>query len=393
MKTTVEILDLSLNVIAEIKAFKPFDKSGNILQYSKELSDYGQCKFRVSTSDTIFDTKGDIFVPHKNHVRIRKGTRIVWQGSIVDNPKRCKDYIDVKAYEYEFYLSKNLIKRTSPDINGTTEIYRIFSSGTMAEAVTSLITETVADYASSQHILKSMTLGTIENPDYPQGLTSDYDGTSLTGGWSFGIGSSTAKGPSLQFDFHTVLYVLKAFGMYSYADFEIDSDLKFNFKKFLGNKRQNEITFSYGNQGNIIDYNAPRLGERQMNQVIAIATDPNGVIVHSDVSDQSSINTYGMLEGVAAYVDVKGKGILDTRAKAELPLVSTPDESNIILYLNETAYPLGMYDIGDLVTVIIKDNSIDLKQIRRIVGYTVIEHNTGREMISVQTNKPYSWEY
>lgn len=390
--TTVEILDLSLNVITQVKALVPYDRSGNILEYSRQLSDYGQCKFRISTNDRIFVDFGDIFVPHKNHVRIRKGAKIIWQGAIVDNPKRTKDFIEVLAFEYEFYLDRNLIKRTSPDINGTTEIYRIFKSGTMSTAVTALINETIADYASTTHILKNMTLGTIENPDYPHDLTTDYDGKALTGPWSFGEGTATAKGPTLQYDFHTVAYVIKSFGAYSYADFDIDSSLKFNFKKFLGNKQQKILTFSYGEQGNIVDYNAPRLGQQQLNTVTAIATDPNGVIIHSHVTDNKSVKTYGMLEGVAAYADIKGAGVLKSRANAELPLVSSPDDTNISIYLNEKGHPLGTYDVGDLVTVKIKDASINFNQVRRIVGFSVSEHNTGREMITIQTNQPYSWE-
>jgi hypothetical protein len=255
------------------------------------------------------------------------------------------------------------------------------------------MTEAISDYAGTNHILSTMTLGTIENPDYPQGLTSDFDSSSLTGPWSFGDGSESNKGPTVQFDYHTMLYVLQTFGNYSYADFRINYDLTFDFKKFLGKKQQDVLTFSYGNQGNIVDYNAPRFGKRQMNKVTAIATDPNGVILANDQSNQDSINTYGLLEGVAAYSDVKGAGILASRSKAELPLVDTPDESNITIYLNEKSYPLGMYGVGDLVTIKIKDTGIDLTQIRRIVGITVNQHNTGRETIAVQTNRPYNWQY
>lgn len=394
-KTIVEVLDISLNVITQVKAFVPFDTSKHILQYSKELSYYGRCKFKVSTKDVIFTTYGDIFVPHKNHIRIRKGTKVVWQGAIVDNPRRNKDYVEITAFEYEFYLSKNLIKRTSADYNGTENIFRIFKSGTMADAVTALITETAADYASSTHILKTLSVGTIENPDYPAGFVSGFDKSVLTGGWTFGESSTTAKGPTLQFDYIDALYVLRAFGMYTFADFEIDSDLKFNFKKFLGNKKQKEIIFTYGNQGNIVDYNAPRLGQRMMNQVVAIATDSNGVIIHEDISiteSIASIKEYGVLEGVAAYSDIMDVNLLRARAQAELPYVCTPDETNITIYLNENSYPLGTYDVGDLVTIRIKDTCIDINEVRRIVGYTILEGQTGSEIIALQTNKPLDWQ-
>lgn len=388
-------MDSSLNVITEVKALMPLDNTGNILTYSRELSDFGTCKFRISTADRVWTDYGDIFEPHKYHVRLRKGTTTIWQGAIIDNPKRNKDYIEILAAEYEFYLSKNLIKRTSADVNGNTNILRIFKSGTMSTAVTAIINETITDY-SSPHIMSTMTVGTIENPNYPSGLTSGYDKSVLSGAWSFGDSSSTAKGPTLQFDFHDALYVMKVFGMYTYADFEIDSDMHFNFKRFLGNKKQNEITFSYGEQGNIIDYNCPRLGQRMMNKVVAIATDGYGVILHEDVECSESIASvkeYGPLEGVAAYNDVTDANLLKLRAKSELPFVAKPDDSNITLYLNEHGYPLGMYDVGDLVTVKIKDSGINVDQIRRIVGYTVIQNNTGRETIALQTNKPFSWQY
>lgn len=392
MNTIVEVLDNNRNVITEVKSLSPYDLSGNTLKYSKEMSDYGTCFFRISRNDNIFINYGDIFVPHKNHIRIRKGANIVWQGAIVDNPERTKQHVDIKAVTYEFYLSKKLIKRTSPDVNGTVNIFRIFKSGTMAQAISDILSETISDYSSSNHVLKNLTTGTIENPDYPNGLTTDSNGTALTGSWSFGESTVALPGPSLQYDYHNILYVLKSFANYTYADFEITDGLVFNFKKFLGNKKQNELSFVYGNQGNIVDYNAPRYGLRMMNKVTAIATDPNGVIISSDLSDENSINNYGLLEGSAAYSDVKGAGILASRVRAELPIVVNPDESNITLYLNEKCYPLGMYGIGDLVTVKIKDNDIDINQIRRIVGYTVVQHNTGRETIAVQTNVPYDWQ-
>lgn len=394
MTLIVEILDKNLNVITPVKALKPFNRDGTVLQYSRELSDYGTCRFRVSAYDEMFDTYGDILKPHEYHVRVRNGTTTVWQGAITANPRRNKAYIDVIANEYEFYLSKKLVHRTSPDINGTSDIYRIFKTGTMDTAITAIMNETIADYAASTHVLKNMTLGTVENPNYPPGMTSDYDPTvALSGAWSFGDGTSATPGPTIQFDFHTILYILKAFGMYTYADFKIDNNLKFNFKKFYGNNLLKNLVFSYGEQGNIVDYNLPRLGGGQFNSLMAIATDPNGVILHKNPTDDASILKYGLMEGVAAYADVKSQSILNARAAAELPLVATPDETNAIVYLNERGYPLGQYDIGDLVTIKVKNKGIDFNQIRRIVGITVLEHETGRLTTAVQTNQPRDWQY
>lgn len=394
MALVVEILDVSLDVITPVRALKPFDNNGTILQFSKELSDYGSCRFRISAYDDMFDNYDDILKPHEYHVRIREGDTVVWQGAITANPKRNKSFIEVVANEYEFYLGKKLVHRTSPDINGTSDIYRIFKTGTMSTAVTAIMNETIADYAASTHVLKNMTLGTIENPDYPPGMTSDYDAkTALKGAWSFGEGTKAKPGPTLQFDYHNILYILKAFGMYTYSDFKIDKDLKFNFKKFYGNNLLKDLVFSFGEQGNIIDYNLPRLGQGQVNSLTAIATDPNGVILHKNLTDDASIKKYGLMQDVAAYADVKSQSCLNARATAELPLVATPDETNAIVYLNENGFPLGMYDIGDLITVKVKNKGIDFNQIRRIVGITVLLNETGRLSTAIQTNIPRDWQY
>lgn len=396
--TRVEILNLQLGVVTPVKALKPFDNRGTVLQYSKELSDYGKCRFRVSAFDPILTTYGDIFIPHKYHVRITKGSTIVWQGAIINNPKYNKDYIEVEAAEYEFYLSKILVTRSSADPNGTgqTNLYRIFNSGTMATTVTAIMTETIAKYANSNHVLAAMTLGTIENPVYPPNMVSAYQNGDqtfpLTGAWNFGLETATSLGPTMTFDFHTIQYILKAFGIYAYADHQVTSSLVFNFKQFLGNKIQTQLTFRYGFQGNIVDYNIPRLGERMLNSIYTIATDNNGTILHANPTDEASIGTYGLMEGVAAYSDVKSVGVLQTRGVAELPLLSTPQQTNCIIYLNEKSYPLGQYDIGDIVRVQIVDGAVNIDQVRRIVGITVLENETGREMIAVQTNIPLPWQ-
>lgn len=394
--TTVEILDIGLNVISPVKALVPFNGSGDVLQYSKELSDAGRCKFRVSAYDDIFDTYGDIFVPHKYHVRIRKGTTVVWQGAIIDNPQRNKTFIEVLASEYEFYLNKVLITRSSPDANGTANIYRIFNSGTMAAAITAVMTETINKFKNSNHVLSAMTLGTVENPDYPPNMVSSYQNGKTTyplkGQWYFGAETAASKGPTLTYDYHMVQYVLKSLGLYAYADHQITSNLVFNFKKFIGNNLQSSLVFKYGQQGNIIDYNLPRMGERQANSLTAIATDPNGVILHVNPNDQASVSNYGLMEAVAAYSDIKSQGLLQLRGNAELPLIATADETNAIVFLNENGYPLGQYDIGDIVTIQVENKGVDFNQVRRIVGITVMENETGRERIAIQSNIPLPWQ-
>jgi hypothetical protein len=377
-QTIVEILDKSLNRIAQIKNLYPITNDGMVLRYSKELSDYGRCLFRIRSNDPIFTQLGDILVPHKYSVRIKRGGTTVWQGAIVDNKKRTKNYIEVEAYEYLYYLDKILVRRTSNNpANGTADgIFRIFESGTMSTAVSGLVTDAVADFGGS-HPLAGMTIGTIENPNYPDGFT---DGTTaVTGAWSF-----TAN-IALQFDFHSVYYVLKAFGIYADADFQIDESLTFNFEKFLGNK-QNAMTFHYGTRGNIVDYNSPRLGRRMVNDLWGIAADTSGKIYHLEQKDTTSLNEFGKLEDSNAYADVKDNNFLRSRLTKDLRFIKSPDDSPLNLLLDEKAYPLGQYDIGDLISIRIKDSVIDVNQRRRVVGITVNLHETGRELISVQTN-------
>jgi hypothetical protein len=385
-RTIVEILDRDLNKIAEAKALYPINEQGMVLRYSKELSDFGTCLFRLRPQDPIFTQYGDITEPHKYHIRIKRGDSYVWQGAIVDNTHRTHNFLEIKGAEYEFYLGRKLIKRTSAvSYGGTAPVediglhYRTFDSGTMATAVNDIVTE-ARDAFGAGHIMANLTLGTIENPDYPKNFTT-VAGTALTGAWNF------SSDVVLQFDYQSVLYVLKAFGIYASADFRITPDLQFEFKKFLGNKNPG-ITFVYGAQGNMVDYDIPRLGSRMTNSLTGIATDPNGLILHAEKSDSASLDEYGLLEDSAAFADVKDKNALNARIAEQLRLTSRPESSPHNFLLNEKAYPLGQYDIGDIVTGKVRDGAIDYKEVRRIAGITVNVHNTGRELVTVQTNVP-----
>ncbi|HET7629755.1 MAG TPA: hypothetical protein VFK03_00105, partial [Candidatus Saccharimonadales bacterium] len=396
----IQILDSSLNHIATVLSPYPLNKGGTILQYSKELSDFGQCRFRISAFDDLLTQYGDILKPHEYHVRIVRNGATVWQGAIIENTKWSKDYIEIVAVDYLWYLSKKLVHQTSPDANGTANIYRIFNSGTMAAAVTAIINETISDYAAyPNHVMNHLTLGTVENPNYPPNMEDGSNPPNkLTGPFTFGNGITA---PLLQYDFTPILTILKAFGIYAYADFYIDNNLVFNFEKFVGNDHHYDVNFTFlkatsGSQqvGNIIDFNLPRLGQRMANRLIGIATTPNGDILRSPQTDEASITTYGLLEGVAAFADVKDQAALNARLQAELPLVSTPDPTNALVVLNETAaYPLGLWDVGDLVTIKITHKALSFDEVRRVVGVTVAVHDTGRETTTVQTNVPQPWQF
>lgn len=390
-KTRIEILDSNLNLVTWLKSPFPLDGGGTILRYSKELSDYGQATFRVSSYDPVFTELGDIFTPHSYHVRIVRNNAVVWQGAIIENSRRTKDFVEVVAAEYIWYLGKTLITRSSnnPATGQADAIYRIFSSGTMATAVTAIMNETIAKWAGTNHALASVTLGTVENPNYPPNMTN-ANGDKLTGPWSFGDGTTA---PNLTFDFHSVLYVLKSFGAYTYADFNIDSSLTFNFKKFLGNNHQYDVNFIWGKNGNAIDFNVTRLGQRMVNDLWGIAVDPNGKILHVEQSDQASVKANGYLEQVAAYSDIKDQATLNARVQAELPLISTPDSSADTFVLSQKATPFGVYDVGDIITAKVDHIAIQYNQIKRIVGLSVNLNSTGVETITVQLNTPLPFQY
>lgn len=380
VRTTVQILNKSLQLVAEIRNLYPINRKMEVLRYSKELSDFGLCTFRVQTKDPLLTQFGDILSPHEYNVRIKRGGTVVWSGAIIENPVRNKNYVEVLAAEYDFYLDKVLIRRDAEAVAGDgKDNYRTFSSGTMAAAVQDLISKAKTDFGST-HPLGSLNIRTITNPDYPKNFF-DQNNIALTGGWNF------TDFITLQFDYHTVYYVLKAFGLYAAADWEIDENLNFDFKPYIGNKATG-ITFEYGRQRNIIDYNFPRLGRRMINDMWGIAADTNGKILHANQSDVVAKDRYGLLQTSKAFTDVKDLNMLKTRMAEELRFTKTPEDSPVNVVLNEKGYPLGQYGLGDQVTVRIKDHIIDFDEPRRIVGYTVSVHNTGREIIVLQTNKP-----
>lgn len=386
VRTVVEILDSTLAKVAEVRALVALDKSGVVLRYSDELSTYGYCSFRISTHDPLFTTKGDIVIPHKYHVRLMRGGVNVWQGAIIDNPQRNKYFVEVKAAQYEYYLDHVLIKRTSAvgygEVAPTTDIglhYRIFSGGTMASAVSTIITETQARLGGS-HLMTSLAPGVITNPNFPLGYATST-GVPLSGAWNF------SSDVILQYDYQSVLYVLRSFGVYSQSDFRLNPDLTFDFEPFLGNKHPN-LSFEYHERGNVVNYNAPRLGSKMINDYYGIATDPSGVVLHKELTDEPSKATYGLMEGAIAFSDVKDQNALVGRLAEDLYLVKDLNGSPLSLVLDENAYPLGQWGNGDLINVKIVDGAINYSGIKRIIGFTVNVHNTGRELTTVQTNQP-----
>lgn len=376
----IEILNISMEKVAEVINPYPLNNQGMILRYSNELSDYGTCTFRIANEDPLFTTFGDIVIPHKYHVRIRRKGAIVWRGAIIDNPSRNKNYVEVKAAEYLFYFDKKRVKRDAETVAGDGKNnYRLFNTGTMSSVVTAVVNEMKAGFGAN-HILAGMTLGTIENPNYPNNFATPA-GVTLTGAWNF------STDVVMQFDYHTVLHVLKSFGAVSNADFDLDENLVFTFKRFYGTVRL-EMGFVYGTFGNIINYDVPRYGQRMVNDYYGLATDDKGGLLRIQETDSTSISTYGLMESSTAFSDVINNNILRARLKEELGLLKTPDSAPINITLDDKTWPIGTWGVGDIINVKVKDGIIDFNGPRRIVGITTTVHNTGKELAYVQTNKP-----
>lgn len=379
--TYVKILNKSLQVIAQVKNFYPLNREGTIIRYSDELSDFGFCTFRVATKDPLLAQYGDILNPMEFSIWVYEGQRVVWKGIIADNPERNKNYIEVKAAQYEFLLDRVLINRDKdkPNTDEDESNFKVYKSGTLKATVEGIITNAKAKWGST-HPLASLTNGTIENPNYPKGLTNENK-RPLTGAWTW------TNFFNAQFDYHSALYVLKSLGVYASCDFEITEDLVFNWKKFLGNKNTG-VTFVYGNQGNVVDYNFPRLGTRMANVSWGICADDEGKVYHYQLTDTASRERYGLLEDASAYSDVKSKNLLQTRVKEQQQFTKTPEVTPVTIVVDEKSYNPAQYGVGDLVTVKVKDHIIDFNATRRIIGITVNIHNTGRKLVTIQTNAP-----
>lgn len=212
-KYRVEILDKNLVPLSDVRVLVPLDTQGNTIKYNKQLSDHGMAKIRIGTKDPIFSL-GNIVQPYANHLRIYRNGKRVWQGVIVNNPKRNKRYIEVQAYGYLFLLSKVLIRHDTAINGGPGDDVRIFKTGTMASVVRTILTEAKAD--AGNNVLANLLPGVIENPLFPAGFITST-GASLAGGqWTF------SDDLQLQFDFQHVLYVLQGLAQYGTGDFELE---------------------------------------------------------------------------------------------------------------------------------------------------------------------------
>lgn len=381
---TVEVLDINLVPLGRIVSFPKLDNSLNFLEFSQKLSDYGMCRFRVATEDEIFTHLSNLFTPYKHHIRVRRNGVVVWQGIVVNVPHRTAKYLEVQAYEYAFLLKKTLVQH---DTVGDTN-YRTLKSGTMADAITTFITETSAK-TGVQTALAGLLIGTIENPNFPDGYVDSSNNSIAGQPWTF------SEDFQLKFDYRDMLYVISVLAAYAQFDFEITTvvddagvtTLTFDFKQYIGN-RDVMHTFEYGPGAAIENFDSPLDGEGMVNTITGIAADNDfNILAIRDLPLASSIDTYGTLQGVAAYGDAKNLNVLRSRVNEELIVAGIPDVE-IRVILSDRAMPLGKYHIGDKARFIINKNDIQVDQIRRIIGIDVKVNENGHETINLITNVP-----
>lgn len=378
MSYKVEILDKNRNPITVVREFVEIDKQHNYLDYTKRLSQWGTAKFRVGTKDPALTSLGITFMPFMYHIRISRFDVVVFQGILYNVPHRNKLWIEIEAVSYMWLLDHRRIKHDAETVAGDgKDNYRTLSTGTMQSYLTSFITETATYNPAS--ILAGMTVGTIENPSFPAGYTK-ASGAPLTGAWTF------SSDMILQFSYVSVYYVISQLALYGISDFELTTGLVFNFKKFLGNKQTN-LMFEYGQYGNIEDFDVPYIGKSMANDIIGVAATPDGKIIHTQKTDNASTGIYELLQATAAYKDIKDKNALNTRIGESLRYSNTP-EGDISILLNDSAYPLGTWDVGDQVTIKVGLGAISYLKEKRIVGYDIKVNLNGKESIYLHTNDP-----
>lgn len=372
----IEILNNSLTRVAVIRNTPELDKAGYWLMFTSRLSAWGECRFRVGTKDPLFTATGDIFKPFKYHVRIKRFGVVVWQGVIVDNPHRTRNYVEILAYEYLYLLDRVPVRHDAADGAGA-ENYRALRSGTIASFITAMLVEAKTDMGAP---ITNMTTGTIDNPSFPADF-KDANGTALTGTWTF------SDAFQMKFDYQSVYYVIEQLANVAQFDFELTKDFQFNFRTRLGSNKR-ELVFRYGTRGNIEDYDAPRSGKGMANYITAIAADNEANILHVDEMDTASVGEYGKIWAPAAYADVKNINVLRTRVREELRYSKDPAPEIHAFVDPRKSYPLGQYVVGDTVTYDIQDHVISVREARRIVGIDVKVHTTGKEQVRHVTNIP-----
>jgi hypothetical protein len=356
----VEILDTNDAVVDIVRTMIPFDDNGTVLQFDDYLSNYGQCRFRVKLKDPMAST--DKFKPFQYRIRIKRANKTVWFGVITDNPQRTTKYIDIEARTLLWYFTR---VQVSNDANSD---YRSFTTGSMLTAVTTLFNEG-KNRANSP--MSDFTAGTIENPDYP------WPPLSTT--WAF---SDVYK---MEYTYANLFDVIFNMAAVANCDFEVTPAKVFNFYRDKGSIKEN-VSFQWGANGAIEDFNSPLYGSRMANKLTVIGYDKDYKFIKSDQQDTASITANKELWQIVAYNEVLAQDILNAKAIDELELRKYPD-TELSITLNDKALPFGMYELGDYVWIKIKTGIININEPRRVVGWVVKINENDRETVRLITNK------
>ncbi|MCK9463786.1 MAG: phage tail protein [Proteobacteria bacterium] len=285
----------------------------------------------------------------------------MWAGVIVNNPHRNHEFIEVEAYTYEYLLSKIQVKHS------TAKDSRIFDSGTMATAITTIINEGKAVTSSP---IASFTLGTITNPNYP---------------WVSGTAWTFTSTYSMEFPYCNALQIISSFADITNADFTVSDSKVFTFKPTIGRDRT-DISLRYGRGGNVSDYDAPLDGGNLSNDLIVFSLDKAGTnLISSSAMDTSTFGTYGRLWRSIPINDQLEQYQLNAKVGNLFKLDKSPD-TQISLVLNERAMPIGTYDLGDTISIAISDGPIAVNKTARVIGWRCFVTNTGVESVSILTN-------
>jgi len=334
-----------------------------ILNFNDYLSSFGTLTFRVQTKSPR--AAMDIFTPYKYHVKLYRFNELVWNGIIVDNPRRNHKFIEVRAYTYAWLFSKVMVQHNKSD-SQTLEA-RMITSGTMSDTLTTIFNECKGITSSP---IANFTLGTITNPPFPWDLNTT---------WSF------SDILSMGFTFNNFLTLISSFADVSRSDWVVTKDKVLSFVQGVGVHRK-DIAFTFGKGGNILDYDSPLDGRGFVNDHITACLKRNDyVIINSEDSDTSTYATMGRLWGSTSLSESLDQLLLNEKGKQIFKLNSTLD-SQLSLDLADNAPQIGQFNLGDFVNIIIKDGPINFNSERRIIGYRTTVTDTMIENTSVITN-------
>jgi hypothetical protein len=350
--------------IAHVKNLVPI-KGTTCLEFEDYLSNYGSLKFRIQTKDPLLATT-NIVEPHKYLIRLERDNATVFEGPIVNNPKRNHQFIEVEAKTYAWYLTKVQVNHTA-----TTPDFRQFNAGTMATAVDTLFDEGVALANSPIH---DFTVGTITNPDYPWAKET---------AWTF------TTNLFMEFQHQDLFSVISSMANASNADFTVSDDKVFDFKPSIGTTR-NDVTITFGRGGNCDDYDSPLDGEGMFNEIVCASfNSTGGSIIRSNVMSDTSLYTdYHRLWAGFMFDESLSPDTLNERAK-RLLLLNKIANAQVDLVLNEKAMPMGTYNLGDYIRVNINDGPISFNKERRIIGWKVSVMSNGVERTTLVTSERF----